>query len=66
MEELKSCPRCGGKLSEQRIYHYAGGPIRELAGYDGKQYRHCYSCHVDCFEEERGGDRKDDSKAETK
>ena len=43
------CKRCGGPLSELRIYHYGGGPITELAKYDGRVYRHCYACHSELF-----------------
>ena len=32
------CKRCGGALSE----------IRE---HNGKRYRHCYSCHMEFFED---------------
>jgi len=46
------CPRCGGPLSELRKYRYGGGPIRSMARYDGKWYRHCYSCHSEIFVEE--------------
>ena len=45
------CPHCGGPLSEKRKYRYGGGPIRELARYHGKWYRHCYSCHSEFFAE---------------
>ena len=45
------CPHCGGPLSELRKYRYGGGPIRELARYHGKWYRHCYSCHAEFFVE---------------
>ena len=44
--------RCGGALSESRTYHYDGGPIKEFAKYDGKQYRHCFACHSEFFVEE--------------
>ena len=44
--------RCGGALSETRIYHYGGGPIQDLMKYDGKPYRHCYACHGEFFKEE--------------
>lgn len=44
-----SCPRCGGALSETRIYHYSAGPIAKLRKYDGKPYRHCYACHSEFF-----------------
>lgn len=37
--DVKSCPFCGGTLSE----------IRE---HNGKKYRHCYSCHFEFEEEE--------------
>lgn len=47
--------RCGGPLSEQRIYNYDGGAIKELAKYDGKRYRHCYACHAEFFEEAEHG-----------
>lgn len=43
------CKRCGGALSEQRIYNYDGGAIKELAKYDGRVYRHCYACHSEFF-----------------
>ena len=46
------CPHCGGPLSELRKYRYGGGPIRAMARYDGKWYRHCYSCHAEFFVEE--------------
>lgn len=50
------CPRCGGALSETRIYHYSGGPIAKSRKYDGKLYRHCYACHSEFFVDE--GDLK--------
>lgn len=46
------CQHCGGPLSEKRKYRYGGGPIGELARYNGKWYRHCYSCHAEIFAEE--------------
>ena len=45
------CPYCNGVLSKIRTFHYDGGPISELAKYDGKKYRHCYGCHAEFFEE---------------
>lgn len=45
--------RCGGAMSELRTYHYDGGPVTELAKFDGKKYRHCFWCHSEFFEEER-------------
>ena len=46
------CPHCGGPLSELRKYRYGGGPVTELAKFDGKRYRHCFDCHAEFFVEE--------------
>ena len=41
------CPLCGGSLSEIREHRTKAGDEEVI-----RHYRHCYSCHMEFYEEE--------------